>query len=64
MSHRSHPGEIDIHLDSTRNDIKPYLDQLNPILQNIVSILQSNPLDPDEVAARSGYHNITFCSHP
>jgi len=42
MSHRSHPGEIDIHLDSTRNDIKPYLDQLNPILQNIVSILQSN----------------------
>jgi hypothetical protein len=63
MSHRSHPNEIDIHLFSTRADIKPYLDQLNPILQNIVSILQTAPLDPTEVAPVPGYHNITFCSH-
>lgn len=64
MGHRNHPGEIDINLLSTRADLKPYLDQLNPILQNIISILQSNPLSEAEVAPAGGYHNITFCEHP
>ena len=62
-AHRSHPGEVDINLDSTRDDLKPLLAKLNPILQEILEALRTRPersVDP----CSGGYHNITFCEHP
>ena len=70
MSHREpppHPLERDINLDWTRSDLKQKLDQLNPILQDILNILSNYPVSADEdqkdTAAAGGYHNVTFCSH-
>lgn len=56
----SHHSEIDIDLDSTRSDVKPLLDQLNPILQQIIEMVKAAPL---EQRTGGGYHNITFCNH-
>ena len=62
-THRSHPGEIDINLDSTRADLKPLLAELNPILQKILEVLERSPERSVDVCT-GGYHNITFCEHP
>ena len=62
-SHRCHPGEVDINLDSTRDDLKPLLAELNPILKKILEALERSP-DRSLDICSGGYHNITFCEHP
>lgn len=34
---------IPVNMDSTRSDIKPLLDQINPLLKQVLDILQSYP---------------------
>jgi len=49
-----------LNLDCTRSDLQPYLNQLNPILANIMSIIQTNPDDSGEGALSPNFSKILF----
>jgi len=59
---KHHHSEIHINLDSTRPDLKPLLDQLNPILKRLLEALTASP-DATSVPRSRGYHNVTRCKH-
>ena len=62
MSEPPVPYNIDLplNLDSTRNDLQDLLAQLNPILQQIVSLLESNPDTTAEGMLASNFSKIMF----
>ncbi len=63
MSEESkHDHGIHINLDSARPDLKPLLDQLNPILQRVIDVVKKSP-DPSGDPCSAGYHNVTVCDH-
>ena len=57
-----HHDEVYINLDSTRSDLKPLLDELNPILKRVLKAVKEHP-DETEVPHCAGYHNVTYCKH-
>ena len=59
---KHHPSEVQINLDSTRSDLKPLLEKLNPILKRIVDKLRERP-DEEEQVCVDGYHNVKYCDH-
>jgi hypothetical protein len=61
--HRQHPGEIDINLDSKDSNLKPLLDELNPILKKVIKAVESLPAEQRMSPVAGGYHNITYCCH-
>ena len=55
---------VRFNLDSNRPDLKPLLDQLNPILRQILPLVRANPdrsaeLDADLLPP--GFHKISHC---
>lgn len=49
--------QVPVNMDSTRSDLKPLLDKLNPILKQVLDILMDSPdesadCDTNEVPAR------------
>lgn len=55
---------VRFNLDSDRSDLKPLIDQLNPILQQIVQAVRSNPDPSAELEADllpPGFHKISYC---
>ena len=59
---KKHDHGIHVNLDSTRPDLKPLLDQLNPILIRVLDALKAHP-DDTSVPHSRGYHNTTVCKH-
>jgi hypothetical protein len=59
---KHHHSEIHINLDSARADLKPLLDELNPILRRVLDALEKFP-DETSVPHSAGYHNVTRCKH-
>ena len=59
---KHHHSEVHINLDSMRPDLKPLLDQLNPILKRVIAALKAHP-DDTSVPHSRGYHNTTVCKH-
>lgn len=55
---------IRFNLDTDREDIKPLIEQMNPILKKIVAIVREKPdrsaeLDPKELPP--GFHKLSYC---
>jgi hypothetical protein len=51
-------------LDSDREDIRPLIEQLNPILRKIVELVRANPdasAELDGTILPSGFHKISYC---
>jgi hypothetical protein len=55
---------VRFNLDSDREDIRPLIEQLNPILRKIVRLVRANP-DPsaelDATMLPPGFHKISYC---
>jgi hypothetical protein len=49
--------QIPVNMDSTRSDLKPLLDQVNQVLQQVLDILQNCP---DETANRDPSQDPMF----
>lgn len=59
---KHHHAKVHINLDSTRADLKPLLDDLNPILKRVLDALKAHP-DDTSAPHSAGYHNVTLCKH-
>jgi len=57
-------NSVCLNLNSTRSDLQPYLADLNPILQNLLSILLSSPDTTAEGSLPPNFSKIHMVNFP